>query len=107
MSGQGVYPGCTAPVSTVYVATCDDTEIDLTEVTAGRIKVRFPNGTDATWEAELSDADIGEVTLTRRHEADDVPEHTEGTAYIHAELDMPDGTLITEARPLPVLKVGI
>jgi hypothetical protein len=108
MSGQGVYPGCVDPVSTVFVAECDDTAIDLTDVTAARIKVRFANGTDATWEAELSGADVGEVTLTRAHDAEDVPPRTEGTAYIYAELDLVGGaTLITEAQPLPVLKVGV
>lgn len=105
---QALYPGCVSPVSTVVTVETDDLAFDLSTVTAGRICVRFPDNTVATWDAVLSDDDVGEITLTRAHVADDVPVGSEGTAYIWTELDLPAASapLITNARPVPIVRVG-
>jgi hypothetical protein len=105
---QGLYPGCVAPVSTVVFVETDTAEFDLSTATAGRIIAVLPDNTEVTWEAELSDADTGELTLTRAHEADDVPEGSEGTAYIRAEIDIPASSapIVTSSRPVPIHKLG-
>jgi hypothetical protein len=108
MAMHGLFPGCVSPVSTVLLVETDDEDFDLSEVTAARIRVRFPNNTETTWDAVLSDEDVGEITLTRAHVTEDIPAGSEGTAYMWAELDIPDATapMITAAAAVPILKVG-
>ena len=102
---RGLYPGCAAPVRSQLVATSDDEDFDLSEATAARIVCAFSNGSVATWEAEMSDASATSLTLTRLHDPEDVAEGTEGTAYLHGEIDLPGGTVVTRGIPITVLTV--
>lgn len=103
---RGLYPGCVAPVKTEMVVTTDDEDFDLSLVTAARLVVAFANGSTVTWTGALSDLSSSSVTVTREHEVDDVPEQTEGTAYIYAEVDLDGATLITRAAPFAIVSVG-
>lgn len=86
---EALYPGCVAPVKSVLIVTSDDADFDLSTVTTARILALFANGATASWDADLSDDSATSLTLTREHVAADVPEGTEGVAYLSAELDMP------------------
>ncbi len=104
---QALYPGCVAPVKSRLVVTSDDEAFDLSTATGARIVAVFADGNVAAWEAELSDESATSLTLTREHEADDVPEGTEGVAYLHAEVDIPASTqpVKTGRSPVTVAKV--
>jgi len=102
---QGLYPGCVSPVKTTLVVETDDAAFDLSTATAGRILARFADGQSATWEADLSDESATAITLTREHEAADVPAGTEGVVYLSAEVDIPAGTVRTNRMAATVLKL--
>lgn len=103
---QALYPGCVAPVKTVLVVTTEDADFDLSTVTGARINALFVDGRTASWDADLSAASATSLTLTREHIAADVPEGTEGVAYISGELDMPaaSAAVITERAAVLVSK---
>lgn len=90
---QALYPGCVTPVKSTVTVTTDDAAFDLSTATAGRIVALFANGDVAAWDAELSDDSATSITLTRDHEEEDVPEGSEGVAYLHAEIDIPASAL--------------
>ena|SRR3972149_112250 len=105
---QGLYPGCVSPISTVVFVETDSVDIDLSTATAGRIIAVLPDNTEVSWDADISDEEAGELTLTRAHQADDIPVGSEGTAYIRAEIDIPASTapIVTSSRPVPIHKLG-
>lgn len=105
---QGLYPGCVDPVKSVLVISSDDAAFDLANVTAGRIVAVFPDDSESSWTATLSAQSSASLTLTRLHAADDIPEGSEGTAYLRASLDTPDSAepLETSSVPVPIHKLG-
>jgi hypothetical protein len=104
---QALYPGCVAPVKSRLTVETDDADFDLSTATGGRIVARFQNGSAATWTAVLSALSATSATLTREHEAADVPAGTEGIAYLHAEIDLPAATepMISGRAPVLIQKV--
>ncbi len=90
-----LHPGVAAPVSTKYDLTVNDAAFDLTTITGQRMLVRFANDATASWDCARGPIppDVAitptRVRLTRLHAIDDVPEGTEGKAWIRADVDIP------------------
>jgi len=109
-----LYPGCTAPVATRYDLTTDDPDFDLTTITAARLKVFFDNGDEAVWSCSMvpipPDVAIqpGRVRLIRLHDAADIPEGSEGTITVRADVDIPASVSPIRGGPvmIPVTKDG-
>jgi hypothetical protein len=105
---QGLYPGCVAPLKTEITVTSDDDDVSLAGATGARIFFVFEDDTEAELTAEVSAISATSVTVTREHEADDIPEGSEGMARVWAEIDIPtsDEPLRSSAQSVPILRRG-
>lgn len=103
---DGLYPGCAAPLSTVIVVSSPD--IDLSDASAARLCICFPDDSVVEFEAELSGISETGCTVTRVHEATDIPTGSEGNARAWAEIDVDgaDAPLRTSSHAFPILRRG-
>lgn len=101
--------GAAAPVRTVFNVTSTGGAFDLSTIASARLLVRFANGSVATWPATVSSPTATSATLTREHEADDIPAGVEGEARVRADITLTgvDEPVRTRWRPVQILRDGV
>lgn len=114
MAGS-LYVGAAAPVSTVFDVTSNGGDFDLTTIASARLVVRFANGSEQTWAADVGPIPPdGAVTatrarLTRVHDPEDIPEGAEGSARLRADITLTGFAepVRTRWRPVEILREGV
>jgi len=104
---QSLYPGGLDPLRSVVIVESSDANFDLALVASAVILAVLPDNTEKSWPATLSAQTSTSVTLTRIHEAGDIPDDAEGTAYLRAQLTLAGGEILeTTSAPAPIAKLG-
>jgi hypothetical protein len=102
---DALYPGCAAPISTVVIVSSPS--LDISAAVAARIKIRLPDDSIVDLPGVISGLSATGCTVTREHEVDDIPEGSEGSARVWAELDIgADAALVTSSHSISILAVG-
>ena len=93
--GSIVHSGAVAPYGLSATLTSED--IDLTTATAGRFRVVFADGAEASFEAILSDKTTASAVLGYSWQAGDLAGR-QGVARYYPEIDTPSGALVGNPR---------
>lgn len=97
---SAVYQGAVAPETYVLDIAAGSSGVDLSTVTDAVLSVQKADGTEATWEVDMSNQATSTLTLTHTFESGDLS--IAGRYSVYASLTIPTGTVRTAAEALTV-----